>query len=41
LRLLKSVQVAAIGKSTVQEIDMLEVLFGFLFDLPRGGGGWA
>jgi hypothetical protein len=41
LRLLKSVQVAAIGKSTALEIDMLEVLFGFFFDLPRGGGGWA
>jgi hypothetical protein len=38
---LKSVQVAAFGKSTVQEINMLEILFGFFFDLPRGGGGWA
>jgi hypothetical protein len=26
---LKSLQVAAFGKSTVQEIDMLEILFGF------------
>jgi hypothetical protein len=38
--LLKSVQVAAFGKSTVQEINMLEFILGFFFDIPRGGG-WA
>jgi hypothetical protein len=37
---LKSAQVAAFGKSTVQEIDMLGFLLSFIFDIPRGGG-WA
>jgi hypothetical protein len=39
-QLLKFLQVAAFGKSTVKELDMLELILSRLFEHPRGGG-WA
>jgi hypothetical protein len=30
-----------LGRAFNRELDMLELILSYFFDLPRGGGGWC